>query len=124
MKKWWWCICIVDVVIQGAWVLHRISSDKSDVPLSLLAFRRDFVNVTFFKYSKEGRLYASHLGIRNIPSNVCYDNTKYYQVQSEHRRIYKLFKYLRGSVFAQRINNLKSIIRYAKAFHFRCLKGF
>ena len=47
MKKWWWFIYMVDVVIQGAWVLHRINSDKSDVSLPLLAFRRDFVNVTF-----------------------------------------------------------------------------
>ena len=38
---------MVDVVIQGAWVLHRINSDKSDVSLPLLAFRREFVNVTF-----------------------------------------------------------------------------
>ena len=54
---------MVDVVIQSAWVLHRINNDKSDESLSLLAFRRHFVNAIFLKYSKEGRLSANHLGI-------------------------------------------------------------
>ena len=91
---------MVDVVIQGAWVLYCIFKGKGDESLPLLVFRRYFVNVTFLKYSKEGRLSSSHLGIRNIPSGVCYDDTKYYQVQSEHRRIQNLFKRLRDSVFA------------------------
>ena len=60
----------VDVVIQGAWVLYRINKDKGDESLHVLAFRRHAVNVIFLKYSKEGRLSSSHLGIRNIPSDV------------------------------------------------------
>ena len=54
----------------------------------------------FQKYSKEGKLSSSHVGIRNIPSDICYDNTKHYQKQSEHRRIQNPFKHLRWSVFA------------------------
>ena len=78
---------MVDVVIQGAWVLYRINKDKGDESLPLLAFRKHVVNVIFLKYSKKGRLSSSHLGIRNIPSDVCYDDRKHFKVQSEHRRI-------------------------------------
>ena len=39
-----------------------------------MAFRRDdVVNAIFLKYSKEGKLFSSHAGIRNIASNICYD---------------------------------------------------
>ena len=103
MKKWWWFpfVWIIDVAIQGTWVLHRINKDeKGDESLPPLTFRRHVVNVIFLKYSKEGRLSLSHLGIRNIASDVYYDNTKHYQVQSEQRSIQNPFKYLRGNVFA------------------------
>ena len=102
MKKWWWFpfVWMVDVFIQGAWVLYRINKDKGDDSLPLLAFWRQVVNVIFLKYSKEGRLSSSHLGIRNIPSDIHYDDAKYYQVQSEHSRIQSPLKHLRGSVFA------------------------
>ena len=39
----------------------------------------------------KGRLFSSHAGIRNILSD---DDTKYYQVQSEHRLIQNPFKHL------------------------------
>ena len=91
---------MVDVVLQGALVLYRINKDEGDESLPLLTFRRHIVNAIFLKYSKEGRLSSSHLGIRNIPSDVCYDDTKHYQVQSEHRRIQNPFKHLRDSVSA------------------------
>ena len=61
---------MVDVAIQGAWVLYRINKDKGDESLPLLAFRRHVINVIFLKYSKK-------LGIRNIPSDVCYYDTKH-----------------------------------------------
>ena len=46
---------MVDVVIQGAWVLYCINKDKGDESLPLLFFRKPIVNVIFPKYSKEGR---------------------------------------------------------------------
>ena len=91
---------MIDVVIQGAGVLYHINKDKGVESLPVLTFRRHVVNVIFLKYSKEGRLSSSNLGIRNISSNVCYGGTKQYQVQSEHRRIQNPFKHLRGSVSA------------------------
>ena len=126
MKKWWWIpfAWMEDVVLQGAWVLHCISKGESDESLPLLAFWRHAVNVIFVKYSKEVRLFLSHLRILNIPSDVCYDDTKHYQVQSEHRHIQSPFKYLRWSVFAQRANSLKSLNGYAKTLHLRYLKEF
>ena len=68
---------MVNVALQGVLVLHRIDKDEGDESLPLLAFGRHVVNTVFMKYSKEGRLSSSHLGIRNIPSNVCYDSTKH-----------------------------------------------
>ena len=64
MKKWWWCSCVsmVDVVIQGVWVLYRINKDKGNESLSLLASSAS----------------ASAVMTQN-------------QVQSEHRRIQEVF---------------------------------
>ena len=45
--------------------------------MSFLVFWRHIVNAIFLKYSKEGRLSSSHVGIRNIVSDVCYDVTKH-----------------------------------------------
>ena len=91
---------MIDVVLRDVWVLYRFRKDEDDEFLPVLAFRRDVVNAIFLKYSKEGRLSSNHVGIRNISSDVCYDDTKHYQVQSEHRPTQNLFKYLRWSVFA------------------------
>ena len=91
---------MVDVVLQGAWVLYRINKDEGDKSLSVLAFQRHFVYSIFLKYSKEDRLSSSHVGIPNIPSDICYDDTKHYQVQSEQRRTWNPSKYLRWIIFA------------------------
>ena len=101
MRKWWWIpfVWMVDVVLQGAWVLYRVRKDEDDESLPLLVFRRHTVDAFFLKYSKEGRLSSSHVGIRSIPSEICYDDTKHYQLQSEHRRTQNLFKHLSWSVF-------------------------
>ena len=69
---------MVDVVLQSVWVLHRINKDEDDESLPSLTFQKDVVNATFLKYSKEVRLSSSHVGIRNIPSDVCYDDTMLY----------------------------------------------
>ena len=73
---------MVVVVLQGVWVLHRINKDEGNESLPLLAVRRDVFSAIFLKYSKKGRLSSSHVGIRNIPSDVYYDDTKHYLVQS------------------------------------------
>ena len=85
MKKWWSFpfVWMVDVLIQGAWVLYRNNKDKGDASLHLLAFRRHVVNMIFLKYSKEGRLSSSHLGFRNIPSDICYAATKHYAIWTQ-----------------------------------------
>ena len=114
---------MVDVAVQGLWVFHRINKDEGDESLPLLALRRDVVNAIFLKYSKEGRLSSSHLGIRNIPSDVCYDDTKHCQEQSGHRRTQSPFKHLRWSVSSLRVNSsLKSLTGYTKTLNLRCLK--
>ena len=78
---------MIDVALQGAWVLYSISKDKGDESVPPSAFRRYAVTVFFMKYSKEGKSFSSQVGIWNIPSDVCYDDTKHYRVQYEHRRI-------------------------------------
>ena len=88
---------MVDVVLQGAWVLYRITKDEGNESLPLLIVRRHVVvNAIFLKYSKEGRLSSSNLGIRDIPSYVYYDDIKYYQVQSKYKGIQNTFTHLRG----------------------------
>ena len=69
----------MDVVLQDVWVLYHIIKEKGDESLPTLAFYRDVVYAIFLKYSKKGRLSSSHAGIQNIPSDVCYDNTKHYR---------------------------------------------
>ena len=92
MKKSWWSLVVwkVDAVLQGVWVLYHISNEDDEY-LPLLSFWRDLVNAIFLKHSKEDRLSSSHVGIRNIPSDVCYNNTKY-QVQSENKAGVKCVK--------------------------------
>ena len=75
--------------------------------LPLLAFRRDVVKTVFLKNPREGRLSSSQVGCRNIPSDVCYDDTKHCWAQSEHRRIQKPLKHLRWNVIAKTVNGLK-----------------
>ena len=88
---------MVDVVLQDAWVLYGVNKDEGNESQSLpfLVFQRHIANTIFLKYSKEGRLSSSHVGIRNIPSDICYDYTKHYQVQSDHRRTQNPFKHLK-----------------------------
>ena len=77
---------MVDIVLQGARLLYRFKKDEDDEFLPFLVFRRHIVNAIFLKYSKDDRLSSSHVGNRNIPSDVCSDVIKHYQVQSEHGR--------------------------------------
>ena len=43
----------------------------------------EMLSMQFFEYPKEGGVSSSHVDIQNIPSDVCYDGTKHYQVKSE-----------------------------------------
>ena len=66
-------VCLNDRCYSSGRVgIDRINKGKGDE--SLLAFRRDVVSAIFLKYSKKDRLSLSHVGIRNIPSHVCYDD--------------------------------------------------
>ena len=69
---------MVDVVPQNARVLYRINKDKGDESLPLLAFRRDVANAIVLKYSNKDRSLSSHIEIRNVPSDVRYDDTEHY----------------------------------------------
>ena len=127
IEKWWWFpfVWMTDfMLLRVRGVLYHINKDKGDESLPLLAFPRHDVNVTFPKCSKKSRLSSSHLGIRNIPSDVCHDGTKHYQVQSEHRRIQNHFKYLRASVFAWTANSFKSLLDQQKQSVLDVWKGF
>ena len=100
-----------------------VNKDKGDESLSLPALWRHVVNVIFLKYSKEGRSSSSHLGIRSTPSYVCCDDTKHYQVQSEHRRIQNSFNYLRGVFLHKQLTASRRSLDTQKN-SLRCLKGF
>ena len=68
------------MVVPGC--LSIINKDEDDESLSFLVFWRHIVSAICLKYSKEGRLSSSHVGIRIIPLDVCYDDTKHWQMQS------------------------------------------
>ena len=40
MKKWWWSLLVlmVDVVLQGVWVLYSINKDDDNMSLCLFQF--------------------------------------------------------------------------------------
>ena len=76
---------------------------KGDESLPLLAFRRHVVDAIFLEYSKEGNLSLSHEGIRNILSDICYDDTKHFSVESESTRIQNSFKHLKWSVLSKQL---------------------
>ena len=46
---------------------------------------------------------------QNIPSDISYDITKLYQVQSDYRRTESPFKHLGWSAFTQTVNTFKSL---------------
>ena len=70
-------------VVQDWFPNEKMNGGES---LPLLA-RRDDVSAIFLKYSSKGRLSSSYVGIWNILSEICYDDIRHYQLQSEHRRI-------------------------------------
>ena len=61
---------------SGVLVLYRINKDDGDKSVPVIAFQRDAVNPIFLKYWKKGRSFSSLIGIRNFPSDVCYDDTR------------------------------------------------
>ena len=69
---------MVDVVLQGVWVLYRINENEGDDSLPLPAFQRDVVNAILLKFSSENRSSSSHVGIPNIPSDIFNDDAKHY----------------------------------------------
>ena len=113
MKKWWWSPFVWMVMLLFRMCVYCIVLTKMNAMSPCL----------FWLF--EGWVSSSHVGIQNIPSDVCYDDTKHDQVKSEHRRIQNPFKHLlRLSVFALAVNGLKSLNDYAKTLHLRCLKEF
>ena len=85
---------VVSVCLNGKWcssecmgiVLYFINKDEGNESLPLLAFWRYFVYAVFLKYSKKGRSSLNQVEIRNISSDVCYNDTKHYEVQSGKTR--------------------------------------
>ena len=84
-EKCWWStfVWMVDVVLRGVWVLHRVNKDEGEQSLLLLEKRcsKDVVNAVILKYSKESRLSSSHVGFKishqifvNMTQNVTKSN--------------------------------------------------
>ena len=122
MKKWRWSPFVwMLILFFRLREYYIVLTKEGDESLPFLVFWRHLFNAVFLKYSKESRLSLCYVRIRNIPSDVSYDVTKHYQVQSKYRRTQIPFKHLRWSVFAQKVNTLT---RYTKKLHLRCLKGF
>ena len=56
---------------------EQTAAENGKFPLRAVHIEIHAVNAIFLKHSKEGRLSSSHVGVRNIPSDVCYNNTKH-----------------------------------------------
>ena len=93
MKNWWWSVfldgrcCSLELVSVSSNIRN-----EDDESLSLLTFRRDVANAIFLKYSKESRSSLIYVGIRIVPSDVLYDDTKHYQVPFEKQLRCKVCK--------------------------------
>ena len=61
---------------SGCVVLYRVNKDEGDES-AFSSFSKIYCQYKFLKYSKEGILSSSHVTIRNIPSDICYHETKY-----------------------------------------------
>ena len=56
--KWCWLpfVWIVNVVLQGVWLLHHINKDEGGKSLPLLAFRRQFCQFNFSEIFKRRQI--------------------------------------------------------------------
>ena len=64
---------MVDVALQGVWVLYSFNKDEDDGSPPLLAFQRHVVNAIFLKYLKEPNWhtrYKLNTGVFRTPSNI------------------------------------------------------
>ena len=63
-KKWWWPLFayLLDVSMQNAWLLHRLTAEHDTQPLDQLQFRRRICHVYFTKYTKRQPSGARPLG--------------------------------------------------------------
>ena len=98
-----------DVVLKGVLLLYHINKNIGNQSMLFLPFRRNVVNAIFLKYQADHpramqEFKISHQMSAIMTKKILYlrlkhpcDDTKYYQVQSEHRRIQNLFKHLRQS---------------------------
>ena len=79
---------MVDVVLQGVWVLYHINNEGKEC-LPLLAFRIDVVNATFLNTQRKADYPRAMQELQNIEiaSDICYNNTKHYQVRSETKQV-------------------------------------
>ena len=104
----------LDIVLQYVCVLHRINKDEGDQSMPLLAFEREVV--IFPKYSKEGTLSSIEVGIRNIPSDVCCDDTKRYQMQSGEKQ--------QGRCKVRKKNSRRRYIKYKSTWCFEIFQYY
>jgi len=63
-RKWWWPLFayLIDVAMQNAWLLYRLTDSANHQPMDQLEFRRNVVNVYYKKYSLERACIGRPLG--------------------------------------------------------------
>ena len=85
---------MVDVALQNTWILHRVNKEDSDSSYSLSAFRWEVVNALFLKYSSENpsKRNLSYIAIKDVPSDVPFNDARHYRVPSEKQGRCKVCK--------------------------------
>jgi len=86
IKKWWsalFCFA-VDVSLQNAWQLYRISEAAQHRPLTLVEFRRDVAMTYIMKYRDIRYPVRSDVtACRNVPDVVRFDDQNHFIRRTE-----------------------------------------
>lgn len=92
-RKWWWPLFayLLDVAMQNAWLIYRLTNAAKHRPLDQLEFRRDICNAYFMKYKLErpavGRLSGRPKPLdARVPNDVRHDGKDHYMASSHTQR--------------------------------------
>ena len=83
-RKWWWPLFAftLEVAIQNAWILYRLTPAAGERPLDFLAFRREVCAVYFGRHSVRANLGRPHVRVgpldRRIPPEVRFDGAGHF----------------------------------------------
>lgn len=92
-RKWWWPLFayLLDVAMQNAWLIYRLTGAMNHHPMDQLEFRRSVCNVYYKKYTIERTAIGRPMGRpkplnQRAPPEVRMDGNHYIEAISTQRR--------------------------------------